>query len=477
MENKTKSRKWLYIVGAVLVVGITAVFAAPNLSGELFQGRLFAIKTIFLEKVKPVEPSRHIKAPPILMQHNSQLEFEATTLPIADFKSDFFQENLSVLMVPYDLSSDQLYSTTTSRSTSYKILSSLYMLGYTYDDRNQSDLGMYVLNKFQRNNSFEQSNILTAEVAREIDRQLDLYEMKFAGYADKYSVIFDNLHPSIKANIIQDDFSAWLSLGILEEVLPPIYQMETPEEMIYCLSGQCTGNVIDFNGNALDRIIDPYSDYYIDPIASPMVQYTTFVNPTASQAHTNIHEYAHYLDARGYESGNDPSIPHHNMIDTQEFYAISFDHDDYVTATFGTGSYGTCYRLKNNEYGFISYYGFDGNPHREDECPEGYSNGAAEDFAQSFSFYVTAGRNFREAASKNIYIEQKYNWIKDNIFFGIEYDTELPNVGYLYTGCRDGISEDYTAAPGYISCNDDFVWDGTFPKYYVRDNEIHWIVQ
>ena len=58
-ENKKqpKSRKWLYIVATILILGLVAVFAAPSLSGELFQGRSFAIKNPAIKTIpKAITP-------------------------------------------------------------------------------------------------------------------------------------------------------------------------------------------------------------------------------------------------------------------------------------------------------------------------------------------------------------------------------------------------------------------------------------
>ena len=105
---------------------------------------------------------------------------------------------------------------------------------------------------------------------------------------------------------------------------------------------------------------------------------------------------------------------------------------------------------------FISRYGFLSNYY----CSAGkYQCG--EEWAEAFSFYVTAGKNFRTAALQNSMIAQKYNWLKDNVFQGIEFDTDL--IAGLSSG-RNDVPGCEGMLPGYVSCSEDYVWDGQLRK-------------
>ena len=111
----------------------------------------------------------------------------------------------------------------------------------------------------------------------------------------------------------------------------------------------------------------------------------------------------------------------------------------------------------------------------KDEFVGGYSQGwfltenspyrsAAEDFASSFTMYITQGKVFREIAKSRPILLQKYNWLKQNVFEGIEYQSgtiegiikikENPTASYMSTGAFS--TRDYSQA------DPDFVWNYKF---------------
>ncbi|MFC1616536.1 S-layer homology domain-containing protein [Patescibacteria group bacterium] len=370
-----------------------------------------------------------------------------------NFRSDFFNTHLSGLSLPVDLSSDDFINytdpnpTTENQSIGFKITTALYMLGYTYYDTNNRDLHLELLEKYQEKNGFEKSSILTEEVAKEIDWQLSELEDVFDGYANKFYPLFLKLDENVEQNLFPKDYIAWIFIYPME-VLPVSLQIETEYEMRICIEGQCVGSVDYVNGV---NIFNP--DVFYDLTAK------AFPKHASAQVQVVLHEYAHYLDAHGRTPSNNQTKPHANMLDTYDFFNISFDFDE-ESMVWGDveGSPKKCYPLKNDLNGFIAYYGFDGAPGVDGECPEGYSSGPFEDFAQSFTYYVMAGHDFRKAGAQNSIIKEKYDWLKLNVFEGIEYDTEMVDINDLYSGCLDGDNPFY--GPGYISCDDDFVWNG-----------------
>ena len=94
------------------------------------------------------------------------------------------------------------------------------------------------------------------------------------------------------------------------------------------------------------------------------------------------------------------------------------------------------------------------------DCPSGWAT-PDEDWADSFSYYVTAGIRFRAAAAQRSMIAARYNWIKTNVFNGMEFNTDLQSAAH--SGCNDKPA--YTdQQPGYISCDESKIWDGTLPR-------------
>jgi hypothetical protein len=109
-------------------------------------------------------------------------------------------------------------------------------------------------------------------------------------------------------------------------------------------------------------------------------------------------------------------------------------------------------RRTNDDLEFITDYAKSRGSHHS--C-EKYR--VAEDFAESFSAYVASGKHFRMAAKKHPIIAKKYQWLKNNVFEGVEYDTDL--IWGNASGCNDA-PYTYDQAPGYMSCKEDYIWDG-----------------
>lgn len=75
-----------------------------------------------------------------------------------------------------------------------------------------------------------------------------------------------------------------------------------------------------------------------------------------------------------------------------------------------------------------------------DEFISGYAKtNHHEDFAESFSSYMFAGRIFRERAKNNIYLKQKYDFLKTNIFKGKEFETGSLSSYSLWNSKNNGI--------------------------------------
>lgn len=369
------------------------------------------------------------------------------------FESDFFQENFGDALFPLDLSDIVMKDTVNGeKAESYKLATALYMLGYTYYHSNNPELHLEMLEKFQRRHGYSVSEVLSEEVALAIDEQLADFEEVFDGYADKFYPLFKNMDPDVEDNVFPEDYIAWIFIAPIE-ALPDNLQIKTMEEMQHCIAGQCVGSINNVDGT---NIFDP--DVFYGKSES------LFPKHASAQVFVIVHEYAHYLDAFARSVLNDELYPHKNMLDTVDFYGYSYDYRDEVAVDGMTINGWTvrCYPLKNGLESFIAYYGFDRVPATEGECPEGMSGGQFEDFAESFAAYVAAGNDFGVAAGQNSVLALKYAFLRDHVFEGVEYDTEMVDINQLYSGCLDGDEPRY--GPGYLSCDDGFVWDGEFRK-------------
>lgn len=115
-------------------------------------------------------------------------------------------------------------------------------------------------------------------------------------------------------------------------------------------------------------------------------------NPVTAQ--NTIHEFGHILGYNGIEGIYDSNYPQFKIF--REEYDRIFD----------TGG--------------IEYMP------NEPEAPEGYISryataNKAENFAEHFAYYVTAGDVFRSVMVNNPALTEKYNFFKNNIFGGREY--------------------------------------------------------
>jgi hypothetical protein len=193
--------------------------------------------------------------------------------------------------------------------------------------------------------------------------------------------------------------------------------------------------------------IDTASDYrFVGAYFDPRV-YNSRLPSAAVHVDTVLHEYAHYLDNVFHWSKNNPLLTHLGSIDTTGFYNILYD--------LSSGSY--CYEMRSDDpKDWVTKYGF--NP-GYGGCASGYSV-VFEEWAEAFSMYVADGRKFRAAAQQSSLIAQQYAWIKNNVFGGVEYDTDLPRD--LESGCND-VYGTSSAQPGYASCSDGYIWNYTLP--------------
>lgn len=346
-----------------------------------------------------------------------------------------------------------LSSGSQNRNTfAYKVFSALLMLGYQTEisylySNSPSIPHILALHAFQANNGVPVSNILTDICLSKIDEQIAAREQYLQPVAQVFS-LYGRMQPLHPNDISKDALAAIYSLPM--KALPEYLQMSDYEQ-VQCINGQCNGFIQDTSGNDLSNSwpIDLTSAYRFAGAYFDHLKNNSRMPSAAVHVHTVLHEYAHYLDGINKVSNNDPLLTKFRLIDTSGFYAIGYD---LATASQG------CYLPKSvNPADWITKYAAQlpgyGN------CPAGRAV-ISEDWAESFSMYVADARDFRAAALQSSIVSQKYNWLKDNVFYGLEYDTDLPRG--LESGCND-VPGTSAAQPGYAHCNDNYVWDFTLP--------------
>jgi hypothetical protein len=371
-------------------------------------------------------------------------------------QSDFFKDSAIVKRIvehddPLDLSKIYIRKglEIDKGGFAFKLLNAFYTLGY-HPERFENQKHLTLLHKFQARNNFPQTNVLSKEVIIKMDALLAERERTFSQYANQFP-LRDHMKP-MHVNDVSNDFVAFLYMLPIK-VLPDHLQMKTEQEFINCIKTQCLGFVQPTDTpivNYYNKDVPADSNYVFSGAYFDNERQYLWRHAPSTVVATVLHEYAHYLSAQVPTTESEPK---HGIIDTAGFDAISHDTDEGWS----------CFPYReDNIYNFISRYGYGYNSW----CLEDGTYFPGEDFAESFSAYVVNGRRFREAASKNNVLAQKYNWLKNNVFKGTEYNTDL--VVGAETGCYDNtVNQEASPGwrePGYLSCSYDYVWDGELRK-------------
>ena len=377
--------------------------------------------------------------------------------PASALISQFFRNDPAALQVEagnaYDMHDTAWLLTASGQNKNtfaYKLFSALLMLGYQTEIAVNGISGtiphLLALHAFQVANGLTIEDVVTDTTLAKIDSQLTTREEELAPLAQRFQ-LYDHMMPLHANDVSKDTLSVIYSLPM--QVLPKYLQMSLYEE-VQCINSQCNGFIQDQYGAPFSywpiNLTDEYRfvGAYFDPVGS------TARKPSAAvHVQTVLHEYAHYLDGYYKVFSNNPLYKTFKIVDTTTFYDIGYNLNDSPKSG--------CYVPKSiNPQDWISKYaaqmpGYGG-------CPAG-SAVLDEDWAESFSMYVASGRDFRAAALKSAFVAEKYNWLKDHVFSGLEYDTDL--VRDTESGCNDVYLYGATGVPGYAHCNNNYIWDFT----------------
>lgn len=330
-------------------------------------------------------------------------------------------------------------------SPAFRVYGALLMLGYSPQDADNAAWlsgDLKTLHRFQRNNSLPEGNLLTAATLQKMDELLFQREALYQPYAEAFP--------------FRTRFKTWDQNDVPKEFVAAIYQMPfsvLPKRILMddgnyaiCILGTCMGDVLNADGtepNFAGQVPSLPVGWLFDDMWFSRSTASYLPQNASVDIYTILHEYAHAID--GISTAHEAYT-----VDTAEFYDIGF-----VLPEPGSGILLTCgVRRSSSIQDFLTAYGYYASANKQNlYCPEGRVR-VNEDFADSFAAYVAAGRKFRSAAAKSEYIKKKYDWLKTNVFENVEYDTDLVVNGV--SGCAD--------EPGYLSCSEEYVWDGTLKK-------------
>lgn len=347
----------------------------------------------------------------------------------------------------------------------YRIVSAIRQLGYTQELENRAQgryLSVGLLNKFQRLNGLPRSDFVTKDILLKLDKLLRDSEAsdterasKFPLYASQRMIDAPLNEPSKEhlSRILYTSFQALPSRLVF-------WNENNFKYFTFLLLrgslGDSHGGNPDINGDYKFCSQFYYSEFVDNCVLSSNGKIST-VNSDFEMSTLVLHEYAHFLD-KGIYSLQPPKNTAEGIIDTRDFYTISYDIS-HGTDGPNPGDKVYPYRrgLSSRATEFVSSYAtgweYQGkfNPH--------------EDFAESFVMYVSQGNVFRKLAKNNQYLAQKYQWLKQNVFGGLEYNTGN-NAGIKFS------QKHPTGSFGNLVFNvhdystnlPDFIWSYNFPS-------------
>ncbi len=350
-----------------------------------------------------------------------KLEVNANRFPNSRFQGDFFKGDetgekiLAGQITNYSIADFQGATENNRKTFAFKVLNALRMLGYKLG----CDYGYYTCwHNFLKENNLAQSDTISKEALEKLDAQLAELEKTDSTAARGFPLY---------NNFVEENLSGEPSKNHLVALFAKMYGLLPP---------QLVGNAAAFRNyfakqlpegggedyaikcNSQDKCIVSFRNSYYSSLTNEndsnniFVIRDDFVFPA-----TNLHEYAHYLDGSVYEKNEGLK---QGIINTSSFYAITYNLSTEFRHEIGW----KYYRPNKNFTGregefFVSAYA---KGWQQDEKLGFYT--AYEDFAESFGMYVLAGNVFRCKAQQHPVLMQKYNWLKQNVFNGVEYNYE-----------------------------------------------------
>src|SRR3989344_5110457 len=370
------------------------------------------------------------------------------------FSSDLTANDIAQGKITYDINEYGLIcgeSIAKSDKYGFKILNAIKQLGYL----NQQECSEYkektallILNEFQRKNGLTESNYVDQNTILKLDAQIkdieirDITSNQFACY--KYFIDA----PPNDASKNHLAFLYMLAVNAYPENLR-INSDNLGIKEVECLNPQPFSNDIE-GGGSKGVLCDPgyWSGYYDNCTLKNAFEVVSIPQDDFTLVDTIIHEYAHFIDINGY-------VNNVNNVSTTVFYSISYNISDKVQDGF------TFYKPIpniNDQYETSKHFFSYAEGWQSPNYP-GYWT-AYEDFAVSMEMYILQGIVFRDYIKDKPILAKKYEWIKENIFKGVEFDTGDPNyASYVPDLSTNNIPGGIVAAGGITQLRPNYVWD------------------
>jgi hypothetical protein len=371
-------------------------------------------------------------------------------------RSNYFSDPISQEILTgkktYDMSSFNLLcgpgSSAKSDEYGFKIINAFKQLGYFFSSgacgeklniNNKDNVSVILLNAYQRYNNFSESNYIDKKVLWKLNGQLRKSEKRDAPLAKKF--ICYHTIKNTPPNDASREHRAFL-LNLAMSIFPDNLKIKEQD----CINSQLCG-LTSCDENSFPGYWLGYDDNCnlinnFDILDLPHDDYTL--------VSSFIHEYIHFLDCSNFQ------LQSPYCIDTRTFYDISYDTNDKITESWDFYrpriNMNDDNQLKNN---FFSYgEGWISLNHPEYYTPH-------EDFAVSVQMYVTNGIVFRDYMEDKPILIKKYNWIKEKVFNGRQFNTGDKNyASYVPDLSSRGLSgTGVVSAAGITELRLDYKWD------------------
>lgn len=301
-----------------------------------------------------------------------------------------------------------------TNSFAYRVVSALRMLGYQEGLNSETWVGQEFLGDFKRINNLTVNTKIDSATLQKIDEQLSVRESEDLKLAKNFP-LYPYFMEAPKNEPTKEHAAALFDIAF--SALPSNLVVWSEANFKAYLRDQ-GGKQFSGSGSNYKVCLSVLYPEVDDNCTLNTRGVSSFWGPALSIVGTQIHEYAHFLDSNLYskESGTSRGI-----IDTTGFYSISYDTSNTSYPSGSTGKPYPMRRPENAKNEFLSSYAWGWALSGNDS--DKYIRTAGEDFAEHFAAYVVEGKVFRELAKSSPVLAQKYDWLKQNVFNGKEYNT------------------------------------------------------
>ena len=383
----------------------------------------------------------------------------------SSLKSDFFKNDLIArdIIEGKDFLLDEKNSflnkdrSINALSFEFKLTSAFKQLGYA---------GIYLtspkygLNKFQREYNFEELDTISREVFLKLDQEIYLGELEDDKIASKYIPYFKFMNgpenePS-KEHLSRLYYNLFISFP--ESMNASFLSNLKEDNSDFCSSILTIDEFMNFMvaidgtkyfGRFLDSSLKNISNKEVlEMLENKNFNFNFCADIYYSRLRTN----------RDAGCENPSSIVFNGAIGSDVTYSDTLAHE------FGhlVGMYLINLNGKNaNINHHFSRISFNKEASSDSEFISRYAKtNNLEDFAESFMGYISNGKVFRMRAKSNEYLQQKYDFLKDNVFHGQEYDTGSIESFNLWESKNKGLPP---SANYYIQDDPNWKWNYKYP--------------